>query len=83
MDRQLPHEMITWIFPDVPRLFPDVTALIRSSAGALNFNDALIALTCRERGVPAIARFDADFDQVTWLRRIAHPEDLASVAPSP
>jgi predicted nucleic acid-binding protein len=50
--------------------------LIRSSSGELNFNDALIALACRERGIPAIASFDADFDQIPWLQRIARPEDI-------
>ncbi len=77
LDAQVPDDTITWILPDVPRLYPEVLALIRSSSGALNFNDALIALACRERGIPAIASFDADFDQITWLRRLAHPEDLA------
>jgi predicted nucleic acid-binding protein len=47
----------------------------RATNGALNFNDALIALACREREIPTIASFDADFDQITWLR-LAHPEDL-------
>jgi predicted nucleic acid-binding protein len=50
---------------------------MRSSSGALNFHDALIALACRERGVPAIASFDPDFDQVTWLRRLTVPEDVS------
>jgi predicted nucleic acid-binding protein len=39
----------------------------------LNFNDALISLACRERNIPAIASFDADFDQVAWLHRLATP----------
>ncbi len=77
LDAQVPDDTITWVLPDVPRLYPEVLNLIRSSSGALNFNDALIALACRERGIPAIASFDADFDQITWLRRLAHPEDLA------
>ncbi|MBI5350287.1 MAG: PIN domain-containing protein, partial [Chloroflexi bacterium] len=42
----------------------------------LSFNDALIALACRERDVPAIVSFDADFDQVKWLKRLARPEDV-------
>jgi len=73
---QVPGDTITWILPDVPHLYPDVLNLIRSTSGALNFNDALIALACRERGIPAIASFDADFDQVAWLRRLACPEDV-------
>ena len=71
-----PQRKLTWIFPDVPRLYPQVLDLMRESSGELNFNDALIALACRERGIPAIASFDADFDQVTWLKRVAEPGDL-------
>jgi predicted nucleic acid-binding protein len=40
--------------------------------------DALIALACREREIPAIASFDADFDQVAWLKRVAAPEDVCA-----
>jgi predicted nucleic acid-binding protein len=49
---------------------------MESSGGVLNFNDALIALACREREIPVIASFDADFDQISWLRRWAKPEDV-------
>lgn len=73
---QAPVEIITWILPDTPRLYPAALGLIRSSGGALNFNDALIALACQERQIPAIASFDADFDHVPWLRRLAKPEDI-------
>ena len=73
---QVPGDTITWVLPDVPRLYPEVLELIHSFSGALNFHDALIALACRERGLPAIASFDADFDQVPWLRRLARPEDV-------
>jgi predicted nucleic acid-binding protein len=73
---QVPSDTITWIFPDVPNLYPEVLDLIHSSSGALNFNDALIALACREREIPAIASFDADFDQIDWLHRLAQPEDV-------
>lgn len=67
---------LTWILPDVPRLYPEVLELMRTTSGELNFNDALLALVCRERGIPAIASFDADFDQVAWLKRVANPEDV-------
>lgn len=49
---------------------------MRTSEGALNFNDALIALACRERNIPAIASFDSDFDTIEWLQRLSQPEDL-------
>jgi len=77
LDTQVPGDTITWILPDAPHLYSEVLDLIRSSSGALNFNDALIALACRERGIPAIASFDADFDQIAWLCRLACPGDLA------
>jgi predicted nucleic acid-binding protein len=66
---QVPSEAITWVLPDVPHLYPEVLDLIRSSSGAL---------ACRERSIPAIASFDADFDQVGWLRRLARPEDVTA-----
>ena len=72
----LPESDITWILRHTQRLYPDILALVRSSHGTLNFNDALIALVCRESGIPAIASFDADFDQLPWLRRLGQPSDL-------
>ena len=50
--------------------------LIRGSDGKLNFNDALMALACRERDIPALASFDRDFDTISWLTRLASPEDV-------
>lgn len=73
-----PSHTITWILPEVPRLYEAVLELIVSSGGELNFNDALIALACRERGITAIASFDADFDRIPWLRRLAKAEDVAT-----
>jgi predicted nucleic acid-binding protein len=72
----VPYTAITWIFPQVPDLYGEILDLMQSSGGALNFNDALIALVCREQQVPAIASFDADFDQIPGLRRLSHPTDL-------
>jgi len=66
----LPANRLTWILPDSPRLYDDILALIGASSGELNFNDALIALACRERGIAVVASFDADFDAVNWLQRI-------------
>jgi predicted nucleic acid-binding protein len=71
-----PTEDILWILPDVPVLYAEIVELVRSSCGELNFNDALIALSCRHRGIPLIASFDRDFDQLSWLQRVAQPDDL-------
>jgi Predicted nucleic acid-binding protein, contains PIN domain len=78
MNERLPYEVITWVLPDVPRLYREILRLIRTSSGCLNFNDALIALVCRELGISLIASFDADFDHIPWLRRVASPQDVVS-----
>jgi predicted nucleic acid-binding protein len=72
-----PTEDILWVLPDVPVLYTEIVELVRSSHGELNFNDALIALSCHHRGIPLIASFDRDFDQLSWLRRVAQPDDLS------
>jgi predicted nucleic acid-binding protein len=78
LEALIPYDLLTWILPDAPRLYPQALDLIRVSSGELNFNDALIALACRERGIPAIASFDADFDRVAWLKRITSPADVSA-----
>jgi len=80
LSADFPAEAITWILPDVPRLYSQVMELIRASAGELNFNDGLMALACRERSIRALASFDRDFDKIPWLIRVAVPEDIASAA---
>jgi predicted nucleic acid-binding protein len=67
---------ITWVYPDVPHLYENVLQLMQSSHGALNFNDALIALVCQKHEVKFIASYDTDFDQITWLKRISTPSDV-------
>ncbi len=76
-----PADMLTWILPDVPALYEQVMGLIRSSSGALNFNDSLLALSCRERGIRMFASFDSDFDSIPWLVRVATPEDITHLLP--
>lgn len=71
-----PPEDVLWVLPDVPVLYPEIVELVRSSGGELNFNDALIALSCRHRGIPLLASFDRDFDRLEWLQRVARPDDL-------
>jgi predicted nucleic acid-binding protein len=71
-----PIENILWVFPDVPFLYVEVINMVRSSGGELNFNDALIAISCRNRRIPLLASFDADFDHLAWLRRVAQPDDF-------
>lgn len=76
LNDRVPAENLTWILPDVPAFYPSALEVMQASSGELNVNDALISLACRERDIPAIASFDADFDRVDWLKRIAAPDDL-------
>ncbi len=76
VEKEFPADNLTWVLTDVPRLYPDILRLMKETGGELNFHDALIALACRERGIPAIASFDADFDRLPWLRRLAQPADV-------
>jgi predicted nucleic acid-binding protein len=76
IQKNYPTDGILWALPDVPMLYHDILDLVRSSGGKLNFNDALIALSCRLRDIPLIASFDRDFDDVDWLKRVARPDDL-------
>jgi predicted nucleic acid-binding protein len=73
---EFPTKSIVWLYPDLPHLYDDVVALVEQTDGEMNFNDALIALSCRNRNIPFLASFDADFDRVDWLKRVARPTDL-------
>ena len=79
LESHAPRDLITWILPDVPRLYPAVLNLIHTSSGELNFNDALIALVCRERRVSLLASFDPDFDSLSWLKRVATVSDVSTL----
>ena len=74
--KSYPPESISWILPKLPQKYVGVLELVHSSNGELNFNDALIALTCQENNINFIASFDQDFDKVAWLKRLSDPADL-------
>jgi predicted nucleic acid-binding protein len=78
----LPPVQLTWLFPDVPRLYQQILALMHTSEGELNFNDGLIALGCRERQIQLLASFDRDFDRLPWLIRVATPAEVAAAVPA-
>lgn len=71
-----PAESIFWISPTIPQRYLAILELIQISEGELNFNDALIALSCQVNGIEFIASFDQDFDKLDWLKRLASPQDL-------
>lgn len=73
---QFPRDLIIWILADIEALYDEALELVKSSLGELNFNDALIALSCRDRDITYLASFDSDFDQIPWLKRVAAPADV-------
>jgi predicted nucleic acid-binding protein len=76
--RQVPAEVIVWLSSETPRLYSQVIDLVRTTAGALNFHDALIALGCRLLGVEILASFDPDFDRIDWLTRVSTPTSVTA-----
>ena len=75
---QAPEDSIIWISTETRRFYPEIIDLVRDSMGALNFNDILVALGCRELGIECIATFDSDFDSIAWLKRLSSPNDITS-----
>jgi predicted nucleic acid-binding protein len=72
----IPNHDILWVSAETQRLYQPVVELIRHTRGELNFNDALIALICREQSISLLASFDRDFDQLNWLTRISNVTQL-------
>jgi predicted nucleic acid-binding protein len=75
---RFPTKAITWLYPDLPANYDAVLSIVEQSTGELNFNDALIVISCRKRGIPFVASFDSDFDHVQGLTRVVKPEDLST-----
>jgi len=75
--RLIPPSDITWVGGEIQRLYHQVVGLVRSSAGELNFHDALIALICREQSISVPVSFDQDFDQIDWLTRVDRAAQVA------
>ena len=76
LQTRFPTKSITWLYPDLPVAYDAVLAMVTESSGELNFNDALVAISCRKRNIPLLASFDSDFDRVPWLKRVSQPADL-------
>jgi predicted nucleic acid-binding protein len=75
---QVPTEVIVWLSSETQHLYSQMIDLVRTTSGALNFHDALIALGCRLLGVEILASFDPDFDQLDWLTRVSTPESVTA-----
>ncbi len=77
LEERIDKDSITWIYPAVMRYYDDCVDIIKTSAGRLNFHDALISVAARDTGLRFIGSFDRDFDEIDWLHRLARPEDIA------
>ncbi len=78
ISQKVPSEIIVWLANELQIHFDDVIDLVGQTKGMLNFNDALIAIICREWKIDKIASFDQDFDQIVWLKRLSNPTDIQS-----
>ena len=76
---EVPTDILVWLSSETQRLYDQVIELVRSTSGALNFHDALIALGCQLLGIEVIASFDSDFDQIAWLTRVGTPEAVMAM----
>jgi predicted nucleic acid-binding protein len=61
--------IIRWVAHEHERLFAKVLALVESTTGRLNFNDALLVILQDEEILGAVASFDAGFDMVERFAR--------------
>lgn len=66
----VPKDKITWVYPEVPRLYEQVLKIIEKYKGKLNFHDGLIVAATKEMGIDCIVSFDEDFDEIPKLKRI-------------
>jgi len=73
MEQAIPAKRITWMYPEVRRLYPEILIVIKEHEGRLNFHDALMVLSAREMDIPHIVSFDQDFDEVEGIERIGKP----------
>ncbi|MBI5213067.1 MAG: type II toxin-antitoxin system VapC family toxin [Nitrospirae bacterium] len=69
------RENITWVYPEIERLYDGIIKIVKTTKGALNFNDALIVSVANEFEVPYIVSFDKGFDK-TNLKRIKDARDI-------
>ncbi len=74
--KMFPIEKIFWIVSYAKEKYHLILDLIVLNKGTLNFNDALMGIYAKERGLNYILSFDKDFDKIAWLKRIENIEAL-------
>ncbi|MBI4701724.1 MAG: type II toxin-antitoxin system VapC family toxin [Deltaproteobacteria bacterium] len=63
--------LVRFVADEASRLVADVLDVIQDTAGALNFNDALLVVLESEGIIDKLASFDPGFDAVAGFPRIA------------
>ncbi len=61
---------IRWLAREHERVMLDVLAVVESTAGALNFNDAMLVTLQRDGTIGEVASFDGGFDVVASFARL-------------
>lgn len=61
---------IRWVAAESERLHTTVLDIVRTSRGALNYNDALLVALHREGTIEALASFDADFESLDGIELV-------------
>jgi predicted nucleic acid-binding protein len=75
----IPSSDIIWVLPLVREFYDEILDMMRKHCGRLKVNDAFIALLMKRNQLRYIASFDADFDELPALRRIATAADASSL----
>ncbi len=76
--KHIPKENITWVYPEIERLYDNIIKTVKVTNGILNFHDALIVEASNELEIPYIVSFDKGFDK-TELTRIKDAEDIMEI----
>jgi predicted nucleic acid-binding protein len=65
---------VMWVGSHIERLYEATLELVGSTAGQLNFNDALVVLLQREGTIGPLATFDANFTGIENIQLVATGE---------
>lgn len=70
------RDVIFWTGTYQKDLFDGIVSQILKTNGAMNFNDAAMALLAERFSIRHIASFDEDFDSVAHITRIKSKDDV-------
>lgn len=68
--KEIPPDRLTWIGPELPRLWNQAMDTLEEYRGQLSLHDCLVVLISRLETISWVASFDRGFDCVDGLRRV-------------